>query len=155
MKILRGTGIDGLTWIKNIRKYERYSYFFLLRPLLIFKKKEIEKYLFLKKIGFRLDNSNFENNFFRNKISNIVFPKLEKLGNIKKKFNKYQKYFRRRKIVFWPIFFQKTNENIIDVCARNEKPIILNNKKFLEINKNFLLLEIYSLLKNKADFVHI
>lgn len=63
--------------------------------------------MFLKKIGFRLDNSNFENNFFRNKISNIVFPKLEKLGNIKKNLINIKNILEEEKLFFDQYFFKK------------------------------------------------
>lgn len=153
MKILRGTGIDGMLGIKNIRANNNKN-FFIIRPLLIFTKKEIEKYLFLKNIKFRLDKTNLETDFFRNKIRNIIFPQLEELGNIKKNLLNIKSILEEENKFFNEYFFEN-NKGIINILGFNKNPIILDNKRFLEKNKNFLLLSLHNLLKNRVNFVHI
>ncbi len=49
-----------------------------LRPLLETSRGQIEEYLRQKKIDWRTDSSNFENNYFRNKIRNVLVPFLDK-----------------------------------------------------------------------------
>ena len=67
MNILRGTGISGLKGIEL--KREKY-----IRPILECEREEIEKYCDEKKLNPRIDKSNFENEYTRNKIRNIVIP---------------------------------------------------------------------------------
>lgn len=74
--IFRGTGLAGLTSLKMIRDY----YF---RPILDFTKVEIAKYAEENSLEFRQDKTNFENEFSRNKIRNIIIPSIEENLNRK------------------------------------------------------------------------
>lgn len=74
MRILRGTGLYGLAGIlpkRNIAGYE------IIRPLIEVKRKEIESFLKKKKVKPRIDTSNLEDVYFRNKIRNNLLPLLE------------------------------------------------------------------------------
>lgn len=75
MRIIRGTGIDGLTGIKFVREDN------VIRPLLNVSRKEIEGYLKEAKIGFCTDSTNSDNNYTRNKIRNELIPYLEENFN--------------------------------------------------------------------------
>lgn len=67
MNAIRGTGISGLKGIEAKRgKY--------IRPLIEIDRTEIEKYCEKKKINPRIDESNADNTYTRNKIRNIVIP---------------------------------------------------------------------------------
>ena len=74
MNILRGTGIAGLKGIEI--KREKY-----IRPILECEREEIEKYCEDNKLNPRIDKSNFENEYTRNKIRNIVIPYIKKEFN--------------------------------------------------------------------------
>ena len=74
--IFRGTGLAGLTSLKSIRDY----YF---RPLLDLSKDDILSYAKSNKIEFRQDKTNFENEFSRNKIRNVIIPTIEENLNRK------------------------------------------------------------------------
>ena len=77
MRILRGTGTDGLRGIPHVRE-ER-----IIRPLLDVERAEIEKYCAENGLDFRTDATNFENDYTRNKIRNELIPYLEKnFGNV-------------------------------------------------------------------------
>ncbi len=52
----------------------------LYRPLLEFTRKQIEGYVFVRKVPYRHDSSNFESDYKRNKIRNEVFPVFEKIN---------------------------------------------------------------------------
>lgn len=78
MRILRGTGLYGLSGILPKRKIEGFT---VIRPLIEVSRKEIESYLRRKKIKSRLDASNLEDIYFRNKIRNKLLPLLEKEYN--------------------------------------------------------------------------
>jgi tRNA(Ile)-lysidine synthase len=49
------------------------------RPMMDFSKKEILQYLSEKNIQFRTDKTNFENDYLRNKIRNLVIPCVENI----------------------------------------------------------------------------
>lgn len=51
------------------------------RPMLDFTKKEIYQYLEEKKVEYRTDATNFENDYLRNKIRNLVIPCLDGIFN--------------------------------------------------------------------------
>jgi len=75
MRILRGTGLYGLTGILPKRKIAGYE---IIRPLIEIRRKDIEAYLKRKKIKPRIDVSNLKDIYFRNKIRNKLLPLLEK-----------------------------------------------------------------------------
>lgn len=75
MNIIRGSGISGLKGIEPIRN-NRY-----IRPLIEIDRTEIEEYCKEKKLNPRIDESNLENNYTRNKIRNICIPYLKKEFN--------------------------------------------------------------------------
>jgi tRNA(Ile)-lysidine synthase len=78
MRILRGTGLYGLSGILPKRNIAGFT---IIRPLIEVKRKEIEVFLKKRKINPRIDISNKEDIFFRNKIRNKLLPHLEKEYN--------------------------------------------------------------------------
>jgi len=81
MRLIRGSGLEGLRSIlpkRNIRG------FIVIRPLIEVTRDEIVKYLKEKKIKPRLDKTNLETKFLRNRIRNVLIPYLKKFNpNIK------------------------------------------------------------------------
>ena len=74
MNIFRGSGITGLKGIEAKRgKY--------IRPLIECERFEIENYCEEEKLNPRIDKTNFENTYTRNKIRNIVIPYVKKEFN--------------------------------------------------------------------------
>ena len=78
MRILRGTGLYGLSGILPKRNIAGHQ---IIRPLIGLKRGEIETYLKRKRIRPRIDTSNLEDIYFRNKIRNRLLPLLEKKYN--------------------------------------------------------------------------
>jgi len=78
MRILRGTGLYGLAGILPKRRLYGYDF---IRPLIRVQRREIESFLRRKKIKARLDKTNREEVFFRNKVRNKLIPLLEKRYN--------------------------------------------------------------------------
>ena len=74
MNILRGTGINGLKGIEV--KRDKY-----IRPLIECERNEIEDYCKKQNLNPRIDKSNFDNVYTRNKIRNIVIPYIKKEFN--------------------------------------------------------------------------
>lgn len=75
MRILRGTGLYGLSGMLPKRKM---GDIFIIRPLLMVKRREIESFLNRKRIKFCVDETNLSRIYFRNKIRHSLIPYLEK-----------------------------------------------------------------------------
>ncbi|MFD2033233.1 tRNA lysidine(34) synthetase TilS [Belliella marina] len=69
LNMLRGTGIEGLYGMAEKRG-------FLIRPLLPFKRSEIEEFMVENKLHWRIDSSNKKNVYKRNFLRNEVIPLL-------------------------------------------------------------------------------
>ena len=75
MNLLRGSGLLGLKGIEPIRD-NKY-----IRPLIECERQEIERYCEKEQLNPRIDKTNFENDYTRNKIRNIVIPYIQKEFN--------------------------------------------------------------------------
>ncbi|MFA5311418.1 MAG: tRNA lysidine(34) synthetase TilS [Candidatus Omnitrophota bacterium] len=75
MRIIRGTGLCGLSAMLSKRRIGRV---FIIRPLLMVKRREIENFLMKEKRSFCLDKTNSSEIYFRNKIRHKLLPLLEK-----------------------------------------------------------------------------
>lgn len=82
MRILRGSGLAGLSGILPKRNFPGFR---VIRPLIEINRKEIEAFLKKRKIRARIDSTNSENIYFRNRIRHKLLPLLERdySGNIK------------------------------------------------------------------------
>jgi tRNA(Ile)-lysidine synthase len=74
MRIIRGTGLYGLAGILPRRKMRGFE---IIRPLLEVSRHEITAFLKRAKIKTRLDPSNLEDVYFRNRVRNKLLPLLE------------------------------------------------------------------------------
>jgi tRNA(Ile)-lysidine synthetase, N-terminal domain len=68
LNLVRGTGLRGLCSIKSNDK--------IIRPMIIFSRDQIEKYNHENNIKSRIDKTNFDSEFSRNRIRNEVIPQL-------------------------------------------------------------------------------
>ena len=75
MNVLRGSGTAGLKGIEAIRE-NKY-----IRPLIDVSREEIEEYCLNNNLNPKIDKSNNENIYTRNKIRNIVIPYIKKEFN--------------------------------------------------------------------------
>jgi tRNA(Ile)-lysidine synthase len=73
LNLTRGTGLAGMHGIKAVNEN-------IIRPLLIFNRKEILEYANQHKISWREDASNAVDYYSRNKLRLNVFPQLEELN---------------------------------------------------------------------------
>lgn len=74
LHILRGSGIEGLKGIEAKRGN-------IIRPLIACEREEIEKYCEEKQLNPRVDKTNFENIYHRNKVRNVLIPYVQKEFN--------------------------------------------------------------------------
>ena len=73
-RILRGTGTDGLAGMAH-KRYDKEG-FAIIRPLLDTGREEIEEYCRARNLSPRIDHTNSENIYARNKIRNELLPLL-------------------------------------------------------------------------------
>lgn len=72
IKLIRGSGIFGLTGISNSKN--------IIRPLIDFEKEKLLKYAKKNKIKFREDLSNSDSKYIRNKIRNEIIPIMKEIN---------------------------------------------------------------------------
>ena len=75
MHLLRGSGLSGLKGIEPIRDNK------FIRPLIECERSEIEQYCEENNLNPCIDKTNFENEYTRNKIRNIVIPYIKQEFN--------------------------------------------------------------------------
>ncbi len=74
MHFFRGTGIEGLTGIPAWHKAKK-----VIRPLLLFTRKELEAYALANEIKFVTDSSNTKDDYTRNYFRNQLIPQLQEV----------------------------------------------------------------------------
>ena len=122
MHILRGSGINGLKGIEP--KREKY-----IRPLIECERNEIEEYCNEKNLQPRIDKTNFENEYTRNKVRNLLIPYIQKEFNP----NLIQTIDRLSNLVaeeedYIDKQVKKTYEEIL--ISENQKEVQLDLKRF-------------------------
>lgn len=128
MHLLRGSGLSGLKGIEPIRDNK------FIRPLIECERMEIEKYCEENKLNPRIDKTNFENEYTRNKIRNIVIP------YIKQEFNPniIQTLSRLSEVVTEDVeYVDKQTQKIYQqiLIEKTDKRISLNLRKFNDQEK--------------------
>ena len=82
-RIIRGTGITGVSGIRPKRKLTPVSTVTLVRPLLFTWRKDIIAYLKEEDLSYRIDSTNIEKDKLRNRIRLELIPHLEENYNAK------------------------------------------------------------------------
>ena len=158
MNIIRGTGTSGLKGIEPIRDNK------FIRPIIECERAEIEEYCELQKLNPKIDKSNFENVYTRNKIRNIIIPEikkeinpnvvnsLNKLSNLAKQENEFlQKYVDEimdKKL----IIDKKINKQTKDSLSENQ--LVLNLKQFNKLDtviKNRVIIKSIEIVKGNTQ----
>ncbi|MBQ8483217.1 MAG: tRNA lysidine(34) synthetase TilS [Bacteroidales bacterium] len=84
LNLLRGSGLKGLSGMSPVSVLPCGTVsgtdIILLRPLLQFTRKQIEGYVFARKVPYREDSTNASSDYKRNRIRNEVFPIFEKIN---------------------------------------------------------------------------
>lgn len=145
MNILRGSGTSGLKGIEAIRDN------MYIRPLINTSREEIEEYCETNKLGPKIDESNNENIYTRNKIRNIVIPyiKQEFNPNIIKTINRLSEVANEENE-----YLNKVTENEFNklLLEKANNSYVLNLKDFnkleLVIKRRVILYTINELLSS-------
>lgn len=127
MRIIRGTGVDGLSGID----YKRDN---IIRPILNISREDIEYYCEKAKLNPRLDRTNLEPIYYRNKIRLDLIPYIEKEYSK----NIVESLFRLSENIKEDIEILNniTDEELEDVLiSRDRNKIVLDNERFKYKNK--------------------
>ena len=154
MNLLRGTGIVGLKGIEPIRD-NKY-----IRPLIECERQEIEQYCEQHQLNPRIDKTNFENDYTRNKIRNIVIPYIQKEfnPNIIETMDRFSRVATEESNLL-ELQVQEIYQKIL--IEKSEKQIILKLKDFNEqqkvIKNRIILLVIKELMGStqRIEKIHI
>ena len=154
MNLLRGSGLSGLKGIEPIRDN------IYIRPLIECERQEIEQYCKENNLEPRIDKTNFDNEYTRNKIRNIVIPyiKQEFNPNIIETINRFSELISEENE-----YLNEITESIYNkiVLNKEEREIVLNLKGFNEqnnvIKKRLILFTIKQLIGSSQGIekVHI
>ena len=164
-RLLRGTGLNGLKGIPVKRGV-------IIRPILEFKKDHILEILDNAGEEYRLDSTNFETKYTRNKIRNLIFPLFsevnplfrEKMAGLVEEINNLENIEKNEDSVLWLSELQKMdktmqNKRIFDLISMYDIEInrekirqigeLINSKGNKEINlgNNFILYKNYDKLE--------
>lgn len=135
MNIIRGSGTSGLKGIEAKRDN-------LIRPLIECKRDEIEEYCKKNNLNPRIDKTNFENIYTRNKIRNLLIPYIKenfnpniietinRLSDLSKAENDYLEKETAKK--FKEILIEKKNDEIIlDLNKFNLQETVIKSRLVL------------------------
>jgi tRNA(Ile)-lysidine synthase len=134
---------------RSIRSFESIRLFYrnIIRPILIFSKKEIILYLRNNNIDFVTDYSNFDKNFLRNKIRLDLLPYMEKIFSDNFKQNIFNLTSQIKEL---NNFLEHEIVKLFDIAIKAEK-----NGYRLYISQlpsnNFILVEILKKLFKQLD----
>ena len=112
LNVVRGSGIKGICGMKELDSDRS-----LLRPLLNYTRKEIDKHVEYKRIPYRTDYTNSDVEFHRNRIRNLIIPQLEKINaSAVKTINRDMLYFSEAAGILHDLFEQKKSGLICKAC---------------------------------------
>lgn len=138
MNIIRGSGTSGLKGIRPIRENK------FIRPLIDTTREEIEKYCEEKKLNPRIDKTNFENDYTRNKTRNILIPLIKekfnpniimtinRLSDIINEENEYLKKITKQKYKEIVIEEKIGDKIILDLKSFNKQEEIIKKRLILQ-----------------------
>lgn len=130
MNIFRGAGTSGLKGIEPIRD-NKY-----IRPLIECERKDIEEYCERLNLQPKIDKSNFENVYTRNKVRNILIPEIKEMfnPNIIEALNKLSVVARQENDYLQNVSNQILNNDLIISYNKEDKMLILDLKKFNKLD---------------------
>jgi tRNA(Ile)-lysidine synthase len=135
MNIIRGSGIAGLKGIEAKRDN-------LIRPLIECSRDEIEEYCKTNNLNPKIDKTNFENIYTRNKVRNMLIPYikenfnpniiegLKRLSDLSKQENEYLEKTTAR--VYKDILMEEQkNQIILDLNKFNLQELVIKSRLVL------------------------
>lgn len=144
MRIIRGTGLDGLVGIE-------YKSGNIIRPLLGIKRTEIEKYIYENNILYVEDSTNEQNDYNRNKFRNQIIPILKSEFNP----NVEEAIFNLSKLARDDVnYLNKMTDFGYNRCVKKEQDIIiLDIDNFKKEDTSIQKRIIRKIFREKAGFL--
>lgn len=125
MRLIRGSGLYGLISMLPKRKIGNFE---IIRPLIEISRKEILDYLRKLKVKPRIDRTNYNNIFLRNRIRNRILKELIKINpNIKQTLSR----FAQQAAVDYSYLYQKSKPFI---KTRSDSKVKINLDKFRRLH---------------------
>ena len=123
LNLIKGAGIKGLSGIPTRREK-------IIRPNLVLSKKEILDYLHNKKINYRTDSSNVENNYQRNYLRNKIIPLIK--DKLNPQFD--VAVFRTSEVIrgYTSLIDEQINNTIKKTVTYRQQKLIINLKHLEE-----------------------
>lgn len=126
MRMVRGSNLNGYSGFKSIVDMDDYK---IVRPLIVYTKKELEEYDMLNNVHYFVDSSNSKDTYTRNRYRKYVLPFLkEEDKDVHLKFLKFSKTL------------EEASSFIDDVTEKAIRRVVDNNKIIID---KFLLEDIF------------
>lgn len=104
LNMLRGSGLRGIAGIPAINGK-------IIRPLINFTREEIQEYVSSLGIVYRDDVTNFESNYARNRVRNVIFPELQQINpSFLHTLHKDSFYLRQSSDILDELYIQRKGE---------------------------------------------
>ena len=143
MNLLRGSGISGLKGIEPIRDN------IYIRPLIECERQEIEEYCEKCNLKPKIDKTNFENDYTRNKIRNIVIPYIKNefnpniirtMDRLSQVATEESNYIELQTEKIYPQLLVDQNENqiILKLKEFNEQDKVIKSRIILHVIKQLM-----------------
>ena len=156
-RMIRGSGLEGLGGIKNFRDNK------IIRPILCLTREEVEFYIKNNGLKPRIDKTNFEKNYNRNKIRLDILPYIKKnfneniietLNRMSLQFQKDNQYLEEESLKLYNQYCMINNEYFIikkDTFTNNEAIVTRVIRKSLinysKQNFDFEMKHIYEIIE--------
>lgn len=152
LNLIRGAGLNGISGMKYVTGN-------IIRPMLDISKEDILEFLKEKKVEYAIDKTNFENDYTRNYIRNVIVPNLKEVNpNILNAMYRMSRVLQKDEIAL-----EKITENIIStlIISEKENEIVIDVKKFKNMQEELkprVVIKIITMLLGSAqgiEQVHI
>ena len=147
MRLLRGSGIDGLAAIQPITKLNKNLTLF--RPLLQVTKAQLKEYLVTNKQDWFEDKTNNNTKFLRNKVRKFLYE-IEDKDLLNQRIVQTTKHFARAK----DFLESHTNQIFKELTFIEKEYITINYDKFINLHEEIalrLLIKIFITINNNGD----
>lgn len=152
LNLIRGAGLNGISGMK-------YMTGNIIRPMLDISKEDILEFLKEKKLEYAIDKTNFENDYTRNYIRNVIVPNLKEVNpNILSAMYRMSRVLQNDEIAL-----EKITEELVKtiIISKTQNEIVLDVKKFKNVQEELkprVVIEIITMLLGSAqgiEQVHI
>lgn len=152
LNLIRGAGLNGISGMKYVTGN-------IIRPMLDISKEDILEFLKEKNLEYAIDKTNFENDYTRNYIRNVIVPNLKEVNpNILSAMYRMSRVLQNDEIAL-----EKITEELVQtiIISKTQNEIVLDVKKFKNVQEELkprVVIELLTMLLGSAqgiEQVHI